>query len=31
MQEDKLKEAFVRAVHKANARALELGEQMGKD
>jgi len=31
MQQDKLKEAFVRAVHQANARALELGEQMGKD
>lgn len=31
MDTEKLKDAFVRAVHTANARALELGEQMGKD
>ena len=31
MDAEKLKDAFVRAVHKANTRALELGEQMGKD
>ena len=31
MNEEKIKDAFVRAVRVANARALELGEQMGKD
>ena len=31
MDSSQLKPAIVRAVHAANARALELGEQMGKD
>jgi pyrroline-5-carboxylate reductase len=31
MNQEKMKDAFVRAVRTANARALELGEQMGKD
>lgn len=31
MNEENMKDAFVRAVRTANARALELGEQMGKD
>jgi pyrroline-5-carboxylate reductase len=31
MNEEKMKDAFVRAVRAANVRALDLGEQMGKD
>ncbi len=31
MREDKVVEAIVRAIHAANARAGELGEQLGKD